>query len=289
MILRSCIVRCLGLCFLILPTSVQAGIIGFDIQLSLSGFTASQEAIFNAAASTWEGYISGYRDTVASTVLSITGSATTIDGVGGILGSAGPQTGKFGPEHNFLYSASGAMNFDSADIANLEVNGTLSAVILHEMAHVMGIGTLWSSSAVGAPGFQELYTVGTGQYTGLTATAAWRSEFNQPAATFVPVELGGGSGTANSHWNEVDGGAGDTGFISNITGQDFKYELMTGWLNPGPTYISTVTLGSFVDLGYTLNSTTAVPEPSSLAFIGILVTAGLYRNRRQTSRKQLVI
>jgi hypothetical protein len=141
------------------------------------------------------------------------------------------------------------MQFDSADLAGLQSSGLLYDVILHEMAHVLGIGTLWSSSAVGVPGFQELYVSGTGQYTGANALAAWRTEFNQPSATFVPVELGGGAGTANAHWNEVNGGGSNTGFVSNITGRDFRFELMTGWLD-GPTYISSVTMGSFQDLGY---------------------------------------
>jgi len=256
---------------------VSAGVIGFDIQLSYSGFTASQQAIFEAAAQTWESHIIGYEDTVSSTVVSITAQAAAIDGVGGVLGSAGPQTAKLGTELNYLYTETGAMQFDSADIASLETAGTLSDVILHEMGHVLGIGSLWSSSAVGFAGFQELYVAGSGEYTGANALAAWQSEFNQPTATFVPVELGGGAGTADGHWNEVDGGGSATGFVSNITGQDFQNELMTGWLG-GSTFISTVTLGGFADLGYTM-----VPEPGQLVLITAFTAVGIFRIRR--SRK----
>ena len=35
------------------------------------------------------------------------------------------------------------MEFDVADMDLLESDGTLKPVILHEMAHVLGIGTLW--------------------------------------------------------------------------------------------------------------------------------------------------
>ena len=40
-----------------------------------------------------------------------------------------------------------------------------------------------------------------GQYTGAAALDAFKLEFNQLEATFVPVELDGGAGTANGHWN----------------------------------------------------------------------------------------
>jgi hypothetical protein len=141
------------------------------------------------------------------------------------------------------------MQFDTADLNQMEANGTLSSVILHEMAHVMGFGTLWE--------LNNVYVDGTGRYTGANALAAYRTEFNQPGATFVPVELGGGSGTANGHWDEVDNGAGNTGRVSALG--DIRFELMTGWLNT-PSYISETTVQSFVDIGFV----TAVPEPTTL-------------------------
>lgn len=259
----------------------HAGVLGFDIQLTFSGLTTSQQAVFQSAAQAWESRLIGYQDTVASNIVQINATGITIDGAGGILGSAGPTFGKVGTELRYLYAAQGDMQFDSADLAGLQSSGLLYDVILHEMAHVLGIGTLWSSSAVGVPGFQELYVSGTGQYTGANALAAWRAEFNQPSATFVPVELGGGSGTADAHWNEVNGGGSNTGFVSNITGRDFRFELMTGWLD-GPTYISSVTMGSFQDLGYMVS----VPEPASMvmATASVAVCIALIRRSRLPSR-----
>ena len=35
------------------------------------------------------------------------------------------------------------MGFDSADLNMMQRDGTLKSVILHEMGHVLGIGTLW--------------------------------------------------------------------------------------------------------------------------------------------------
>lgn len=261
-----------------LPTRhLAADVIGFDIQLNLTGFSTSQAAVFQSAAATWESYILGYKDNINNTVLTINASAATIDGVGGVLGSAGPTHGKWVLGGQFLYASIGVMSFDTADISSLESNGSLQYVILHEMAHVIGIGSLWSSSAVGIAGFQELYVAGSGQYTGAAALAAWKSEFNQPGATFVPVELGGGAGTANAHWNEVNGGSSNTGIVSNITGKDFKYELMTGWLN-SPAFISTVTLGAFEDLGYNLRP---IPEPSTWLLAMALIAVAVRHTRRR--------
>src|SRR6185369_4863536 len=70
----------------------------------------------------------------------ITANLTSIDGAGKILGSAGPcilrDVG--------LLPAQGYMEFDTADLAALEANGQLQQVILHEMGHVLGFGSIWS-------------------------------------------------------------------------------------------------------------------------------------------------
>ncbi|MGB2265458.1 MAG: PEP-CTERM sorting domain-containing protein [Akkermansiaceae bacterium] len=246
----------------------------FDIEIVFDGsstFTASQQAAFTTAADTWESLIIDYKtlSVPIGTKLTITANNPGIDGVGGTLGSAGPTYGNtFGG--SYLYATAGSMSFDSADVNALELAGTFGDVILHEMGHVIGIGTLWSSSAVGLPGYQELYVAGSGKYTGEIGLAAFQQEFvGQESATFVPVELGGGPGTADGHWNEGDGGSA-TGITRVSDGQDMNLMLMSGWLNPG-SYISDTTLGSFEDLGY--NTTlvlAAVPEPAS----AILLLAG---------------
>jgi hypothetical protein len=115
------------------------------------------------------------------------------------------------------------------------------------------------------------------------ALANYRAEFNQPSATYVPVEGEGGYGTAGGHWDEVYLGANNTGFISNLTGQDMRYELMTGWAN-SPMFLSSVTLGALEDLGYIVNYDVLnmVPEPAvhaTLAGVVLLAYAALRRRR----------
>lgn len=275
-------------------SSTMADTIGFDIVLiHNNALTTAEQAAFNAAEATWESLITGFQDTIdMNTTLEISTNLTNIDGVGGILGSAGPTSVKAGAEVNFAYAGSGTMNFDTSDTANLATAGTLGDVILHEMGHVLGIGTLWNIPALGLPaiwdGTQNLYTDGTGQYTGANAIAAWQGEFGQ-ADAFMPVELGGSPGTADSHWNEVNGGGSPTGIVSLFgpdAGKDFQNELMTGWLS-GPTFISNVTKGGLIDLGYVVpsfrSSAATVPEPGTWAFCLIMI--GGFKARRTLLRK----
>ena len=268
-----------------------------------SGISESQKDIFEAAADTWEGFITGYQPGAALAGITINASGPAIDGAFNILGQAGPTNGStYG---GFLFATAGQMEFDSADLTRLENDSTLANVILHEMGHVLGIGTLWSASAAtggGVVGAQELYTNGTGQYTGANALLRYQQEYD-PLAGFIPVELDGGGGTANGHWNEradnfktenqagPDGDPGDgipaplvniDPFSPNF-GESLDDEILTGVLS-GSAYISNITLGSFEDLGYTVNylpsGAVAVPEPSTallLAF-GPLLTA--IRRRR---------
>ena len=144
------------------------------------------------------------------------------------------------------YCMVGRMQFDSADVVGMVAANTFYGVVLHEMAHVLGMGTLWAFKTRNAVG-NNLYTAGSGQYYGPAALEAWQTEFGRTGATFVPVELGGGDGTAGGHWNEVDVGAGDTGFTSSLLGMDLSRELMTGRVS-STFFLSTLTLGGLADL-----------------------------------------
>jgi hypothetical protein len=203
--------------------------------------------------------ITGYQGSSSLAGLTVSATGLAIDGVGGVLGSAAWDTGVYAGA--YAYATTGHMSFDSADINAMIAGGSFTDVIKHEMAHVIGFGTLWALNGV--------YVNGTGAFTGAHALSTYRTEYKQPAATFVPVELGGGGGTANGHWNEVDGGSGLTG-LANGQGRDMAFELMTGWLNE-PSYLSRTTIASFQDIGYTVLQAAAVPEPPA----GALMLAGL--------------
>lgn len=236
-----------------------AAVGAFDITLNfLTTMTTAQTAAFTAAEAFWESAITSYFDVApAGTTLSINASIAPIDGPGTILGQAVPTVITNFTGGAFTYATQGQMLFDVADTPALEASGQFGTVILHEMAHVIGFGTLWNNTA--SPGFirQNVYTNGTGQFTGANALAQYQADLN-PAAGFVPVELGGGPGTRDGHWDE-------TGFTGNFN------DLMTGFLNAGDNPISATTIASFADIGYTVDLTrqTAVPAvavPAPMAF-----------------------
>lgn len=169
-----------------------------------------------------------------------------IDGVGKILGQAGPCAVRPGAG-GLPYV--GIMQFDLADVNSMLASGAFSAVVLHEMHHVLGFGTVWTSFGT-APTLS-----GTAGLNPIFLGAAARVEYlaaGGTSANGVPVEAGGGAGTALSHWREMV-------FIS---------ELMTGFINGTIAPYSRMTIGSLADIGYTVAYTTAdvytVPAPGQL-------------------------
>ena len=214
------------------------------------GLTSGEEAVFSQAAAYWNHVITGYKSGIRGMHgVDIDASGEYIDGVGGILGSTALPGVDFKTASNgvqYTLATGTSMIFDSDDLDNMYSQGYLYPVIVHEMAHAIGFGTLWDVN--------NLYPTSSGQYTGAAGLAAYRAEFvGQQNAAYVPVELGGGAGTAGGHWNEVDGGAGPTGIVDK-QGRDMEYELMTGWLNlpAASEFISQTTIHSFEDLGYTV-------------------------------------
>ena len=224
----------------------------FNIELMfLTTMTASQQTIFQQAAGRWQQII--FQDLGQDVVFSamagqcgsnspaftsravddllILASIVTIDGPGGVLGSAGfcgIRNGGAGAP--FV----GLMRFDTADVATLETNGLLDETIMHEMGHVLGSGGLWASRSL---------SVDTGTVDPYFQGAAAIAKFDELGGfdyvgDKVPVENTGGAGTANVHWRES--------VLLN--------ELMTGFLNGGQANpFSAISSASMQDLGYVVN------------------------------------
>lgn len=169
----------------------------------------------------------------------ISASLQTIDGAGGILGQAGPTAIRTAT----LLPAMARMSFDLADAkalaaksVSMTVGGKTStetlwdAVVVHEMLHALGLGSLWSAKGL----------VSGGKYLGAAAGLEYAHMLN-PAATkpvAVPLETSGGAGTRDAHWSEAV----------------FKTELMTGYLNQAYAPVSALTAYSLADLGYGLDA-----------------------------------
>jgi Leishmanolysin len=227
----------------------------------LGGLNTAQKNAFKAAADRWSKVIVG---DVPSVVvggeviddLLIEAQGVPIDGPNGILGQAGPTNLRpASAGASAFLPAKGIMSFDTADLAQMQANGTLLDVITHEMGHVIGIGTIWTRKGL-------LAGAGTANPT-FTGTNAKR-EFGILKGTgpvAVPVENSGGAGTRDSHWRE----------------SVFKNELMSGFIAAPNNPLSKVTVASLKDLGYVVNMNAAepytLPNIQALAELGLLVVA----------------
>lgn len=170
-----------------------------------------------------------------------------LDGPGGILGSAGFCDPDRNGSRLPLY---GVMDFDSNDLPTFEANGRLPSLILHEMGHVLGIGTAWVRKGL-------IQGAGTSDpvYTGVQGRLAWPQLGINYGGQIVPVETEGGAGTRDVHWRE----------------SVLDRELMTGFLDPLPVPLSVLTAASLIDHGYTVNLNAADPfTPAGLRADGRL-------------------
>jgi Ca2+-binding RTX toxin-like protein len=147
------------------------------------------------------------------------------------------------------------MQFDSADVAYMISKNLFDAVILHEMGHVLGLGSMWAMDGL---------KVGIG-YVGVHALDAYRTLASDPTLFIIPIETNGGAGTAGVHWSEAF----------------FNTEIMTGYADTVMP-ISTMTIGALQDLGYSVDYTQA--DPYVLPLAGIVldpILSGLFLNRNQ--------
>ena len=241
--------------FLAIAT-VPPAVFDIEIRFNQAGGTAAQRTAFRVAESRWQAVIQGEQPDVQVTQsagfcgsadaldevvddLLILADIVPIDGVGGVLGAAGPCLIRDPSGLPIL----GRMRFDSADLDNLEAGGTLDDVIVHEMGHVLGIGSLWSLFGLAADTQNQDSTVTLDpHFTGAGAIAA----FDQVGGAGytgkrVPIEDTGGPGTRFVHWRE----------------SVFDDELMTGFVNAGSNPLSLVTIASLEDMGYTVDRTVA--------------------------------
>ncbi len=193
-------------------------------------------------------------------------NVATIDGVGNVLGNAGPCFVRNSTGLTLI----GVMNFDVADLQNLINSGRLGDVILHEMLHVVGVtGNIWGNkSLVAGQSTSSWAFTGAQAINGCIAHGG-----TAPTACgggSVPVEATGGAGTAGSHWREV----------TTATGIGLNTELMTGFIEPAgtPNPLSRITIGALGDIGYTVNllpfDNYTVPSTAALAYAKIAEAQG---------------
>lgn len=226
------------------------------------GYNASQKALFHKAAARWMSIITGdipdsdfsdnpidrwddlleARIFVDDTVddLRIFVGVGDIDGAEGTLGRGGTRIVKRNRNQGTLVTKIGAIAIDKDDLEWMS-EALLSDVILHEMGHVLGFGTLWETLDL-VRGERDVY------FTGPRAIRAFDDagglNYNGPK---VPAE------SDSSHWR----------------GSVFGDELMIASIRTDlkePLPLSKVTIQSLADLGYQVDVGQAdqyrLPDPA---------------------------
>ena len=212
--------------------------------------TALQRQAFDDAVSRWAALIPGKLEPVPVNLaagacrsnspainqvvddLLVLVSLEFIDGVGGTLGSAGVCSQRMSNGLPIVAN----LRLDTDDIG-LFATGRLVDLIVHELGHALGFGTLWAGKgflenpSLPAPRGADTHFDGPSAVTAFDAIGGDVYTGGQK----VPVENEeGGIGSRDSHWRLAV----------------FTNELMTPLLTTGANPLSRVTVASFGDLGY---------------------------------------
>ncbi len=231
------------------PNRADTGEFAITLRFSDDSLSDSQKAVFEQAALRWATIIMGdlpehqasipannqnnlpaFEGVVDDLLIDV--KAPAIDGKGQILGQAGPYALRLSNSLPYY----GRMILDKADIDSLEKDGMLETVVLHEMGHVLGIGTLWDNV------FDLLEYQGSSCLASSESTYKGREVLDKFSilgrGAGVSVEDTGGAGTKCGHWQEAQ----------------FANELMTGYLNyDQQNPLSRLTAATLADMGYEVN------------------------------------
>ena len=196
----------------------------------------------------------------------ILASFDSIDGAGKTLAEAGPCYLRTANSQALV----GIMLFDTADVGSLVTSGQLNEVVLHEMNHVLGFGTVWNMPSPffnfnclqlasnppgtlldtyfacvngGAHAAAVFDSIGGTSYTGAGQTVGGHIVPLENCANAPVTYPTCAGGTVNSHWRETV----------------FGNELMTGYINAGTNPLSVLSVAAQQDIGYTVNYDGADP------------------------------
>jgi len=293
---------CIAVC-LLLPCSVSQAQTPLDIQFNFNpNADPTFTPLFQAAETFWETVLPSFQDgtdtvgfgpfaqQISAGPIIVDAGVFAIDGVGGTLAQAGPNSG-FTDNSGFFLPDAGELEFDSADIATLAAQGNLQDIIIHELGHVLGFGTTWELNGVYDSDTSSATSVG--QYTGDLGLAAYNAEFGLNES-FIPIENDFGPGTADGHFDEEFFGVALNSNPTVAAGGRFgpnQSEILTGVFNPNiPATFSVTTLATFQDIGFNVDFEAlelinnpppeAVPEPSSTAALAAIGLMWLRRRKR---------
>lgn len=148
----------------------------------------------------------------------------------------------------------------SVDLQDLQLllqdRARFVGTVVHEIGHVLGIGTLWEDEVPGRPPLLEKDSLGKAVYVGKNAREAYaklRPGAPGAAAPSIAIDVEEPGTTRAFHWSEAD----------------LQYEIMSTELDlpmvGAGNAISTVSVGALQDLGYVVDMGAAEPMPAAAA------------------------
>tara|TARA_B110000285_G_C15071088_1_gene587990 strand:- start:119 stop:1567 length:1449 start_codon:yes stop_codon:yes gene_type:complete len=179
----------------------------------------------------------------------ITDSELIVPGNGEVYGNRAPTEGFF--TLNYTYVVSMGNNVRASG------NTELYYVTLHELGHILGIGTFWGMTD--AYGYIPPDTTNR-FYMAENAVREYRKYFSEyNSLYYIPIEDDGGAGTAYVHTEEGDLGSISVNdrTLSGIFYPGMDIELMTGWANSVDLPLSRVTIGYLDDMNYVVDYSNA--------------------------------
>jgi hypothetical protein len=168
-----------------------------------------------------------------------------------------------------VISKEGTINFNQ-DIWNdysltnrIDGNSNAYYILLHELGHILGIGSLWYLK--NSRGLDTI--TNTLFYRGSNAIREYNDSItftnpNDPINfQYIPIEDNGGPGTEGLHPEEgVELGVStNSRTLDGVLYPGLNREIMTGWIenNSNSLPLSSITVGFFHDLGYNIDYTNA--------------------------------
>ena len=170
----------------------------------------------------------------------------------------------------------GRVKFNERYLAEIEADGGLEEVVLHEMGHTLGLGSydwrqfdLLANPTLTWLWITVLHNPGEDtHFTGPLAVEAFEAAggTNYTDGDRVPVENCSGSGSGDAHWRELY-------WSDEVEDSDCREgEILLGGELMSPRYnfgvrapLSNITIQALADMGYTVNASQAeaysLPEP----------------------------
>ncbi len=152
---------------------------------------------------------------------------------------------------NFPFLA--ALNVDLNDLdALLQDRARFFDTIVHEIGHVLGLGTIWEDKL---PQGRLLEKRGEGYlYVGQHACQAYAAFRNGASFPGIALDMARQEGTRSFHWSEDD-----------LTHEIMSTKLDAPSVGTGSNAISTISIGALQDLGYLVDMGAAEPLPVASA------------------------